>query len=128
MITKQQRPLQVNTIHRPLSSLSCARVVRLAFLFLRSLAPNLIRVQNIVHYVGCHPTKGHDVNLTLSIYFASKHFGDSACFGLQNLRDSAPIKLHFYDILYWHKWHKWHKLSFKTRFSAISATSATSFF
>ena len=60
--------------------------------------------------VGCS-TKGHDVNLTLRVYFAptnftlseylaSKHFGDSACFGLQNLRDSAPIKLHFYDILY----------------------------
>ena len=32
-----------------------ARAVRLAFL-LRPLAPNLIRVQNIVHYVGCHPT------------------------------------------------------------------------
>ena len=83
---------------------------RVSFL-LRSLAPNLIRVQNIVHCVGCHPTKGHDVNLTLRVYFAptnftlsaylaSKHFGDSACFGSKNLRDSAPIKLHFYDVLY----------------------------
>ncbi len=65
-----------------------------------SLAPNLIRVQNIVHCVGCHPTKGHNVNLTLRVYFAptnftlseylaSKHFGDSACFGSKNLRDSA---------------------------------------
>ena len=56
----------------PLSSLSCARVVRLAFLFpssisfsfahflfLRPLPPNLIRVLNIVHCVGCHPTKGY---------------------------------------------------------------------
>ncbi len=71
------------------SSLSCARVVRLAFLFLRPLVPNLIRVQNIIHCVGCHSTKGHDVNLTLRVYFAptnftlseylaSKHFGDSA--------------------------------------------------
>ena len=46
----------------------------------------------IVHCVGCYPTKGHDVNLTLRVYFAptnftlsaylaSKHIGDSACFG-----------------------------------------------
>lgn len=40
----------------PDTSLLSARVVRLAFLFLRSLAPNQIRVQNIVHCVGCHPT------------------------------------------------------------------------
>ena len=79
----------------------CAsRQARVSFL-LRPLASNLIRVQNIVHYVGC-PTKGHDVNLTLRVYFAptnftlseylaSKHFGDSACLGLQNLRDSANL-------------------------------------
>ena len=83
-------------------SLLRARVVRLAFLFLRSLAPNLIRGQNIVHCVGCHPTKGHDVNLTLRVFFAptnftlseylaSKHFGDSACFGSKNLQDSANL-------------------------------------
>ena len=74
---------------------------RLVIGVLRSLAPNLIRVQNIVHMVGC-PTKGHDVNLTLRVYFAptnftlsaylaSKHFGDSACFGSKNLRDSANL-------------------------------------
>lgn len=51
--------------------------------------------------VGC-PTKGHDVNLTLRVFFAptnftlseylaSKHFGDSACFGSKNLRDSANL-------------------------------------
>ena len=51
--------------------------------------------------VGCS-TKGHDVNLTLRVYFAptnftlsaylaSKHFGDSACFGSKNLRDSANL-------------------------------------
>ena len=28
-------------------------------------------------------------NFTLSEYLASKHFGDSACFGSKNLRDSA---------------------------------------
>ena len=75
---------------------------RLVIGVLRSLAPNLIRFQNIVHYVGCHPTKGHEANFTLRVFFAptnftlseylaSKHFGDSACFGLQNLRDSANL-------------------------------------
>ena len=74
---------------------------RVSFL-LRSLAPNLIRLQNIVHYVRGHPTKGYDVNITLRVYFAptnftlsaylaSKHFGDSACFGSKNLRDSANL-------------------------------------
>ena len=69
---------------------------------LRSLAPNPIRVQNIVHQVGCHPTKGHEANFTLikffspnnftlSAYLASKHIGDSACFGSKNLRDSAVL-------------------------------------
>ena len=101
MITRQQRPLQVNTIHRPSFFVKCAsRQARVSFL-LRPLAPNLIRVQNIVHKVGC-PTKGHDVNLTLRVilqaidftlseYLASKHFGDSACFGSKNLRDSANL-------------------------------------
>ena len=75
---------------------------RLVIGVLCSLAPNLIWVQNIVHCVGCHPTKGHDVNFTLRVFFAptnftlseylaSKHFGDSACFGLQILRDSANL-------------------------------------
>ena len=56
----------------------------------------------IVHYVGCHSTKGHEVNFTLRVYFAptnftlsaylaSKHFGDSACFGSKNLRDSVNL-------------------------------------
>ena len=75
---------------------------RLVIGVLCSLAPNLIRVQNIVHCVGCHPTKGHNVNLTLRVYFAptnftlsaylaSKHSGDSACFDSKNLRDSACL-------------------------------------
>lgn len=75
---------------------------RLVIDALCSLAPNQIWVQNIVHCVGCHPTKGHDVNLTLrvffaptnftlSVYFVSKHSGDSACFDSKNLRDSANL-------------------------------------
>ena len=83
-------------------SLGAFFILPLVIGVLRSLVPNPIRVQNIVHYVGCHPTKGYDVNITLRVYFAptnftlsaylaSKHFGDSACFGLQNLRDSANL-------------------------------------
>lgn len=32
--------------------------------------------------------------LTLGVYFASKHFGDSACFGSKNLRDSVKYAVH----------------------------------
>ena len=32
--------------------------------------------------------------LTLRVYFASKHFGDSACFGSKNLRDSVKHAFH----------------------------------
>ena len=114
MITKQQRPLQVNSIHRPFFLVKCAsRQARVSFL-LCSLVPNLIRVQNIVHCVGCHPTKGHEVNFTLRVYFAptnftlsaylaSKHFGDSACFGSKNLRDSASFEAAYLTTLYCHR-------------------------
>ena len=32
--------------------------------------------------------------LTLRVYFASKHFGDSACFCSKNLRDSVKYAFH----------------------------------
>jgi len=32
--------------------------------------------------------------LTLRVYFTSKHFGDSACFGSKNLRDSVKYAFH----------------------------------
>ena len=88
-----------DSIRIPLVS---ARVVRLAFLFSSSISPES-NSGSKHRSLGWMPSnKGHDVNLalreffsptnfTLSEYLASKHFGDSACFGSKNLRDSANL-------------------------------------